>query len=358
MQPHLSLGQAVPTTLNPKSREPKGQFENGSGDAILLALYPFGSYIPLRSRYSLPLGTPAANCSARMAAMGSLASGADHHDHSTLEVVPTHDYDRIAFNKNDKIAFVPCHEHDKVFVPPQPNDAAHYHQGNFGPWSPQTTLTQSGSVWGGATATSGGDVGTEKREKILGLKRRIFFAVLGIIALLVAIGIGVGIGVGVSTRSTNNAEAEAAANASSTSDVISISTTSIQTLGTATGSVQSTTATSASRTSTSESSTSSAPQSTASRQVGGIGGRCSENWGSDCICLDEEICAGKWSGTAQTGRRPNWPCPNDPDNVKGCYVQPCKDASQPSSRCMWTEGCAELDPGKCRSCSSHGHPHS
>lgn len=326
-----------------------------------LGFFHSASTFPYDYGKSLPPGTPAADNSARMAEMGSLAGGAGNYDHSTLEVVPTQDYGKVAFNKNDKVAFVPFHEHDKMAVPPQPyDDAVHYHQANVDPqpyddaahyhqtnaaglWRPQT-LEQSGSAWDGDAGASGG-VGTEKREgiRILGLKRRVFFIVLGIVALLVAIGVGVGVGVGVSTRSTSNAEADTAA--SSTSQTAS--TTLTQTPGTATSSVQSATATSASEASTSRSSTSSASQSTPSRQViGGVNGRCTENWGSDCICLDENVCVDKWNGTSQTGNRPDWPCPNDPIYVKACYVQPCMDALQPSSRCLWREECAELDPGK------------
>ncbi|KAK4232819.1 hypothetical protein C8A03DRAFT_39542 [Achaetomium macrosporum] len=256
-----------------------------------------------------------------MTEIGVLAGGAGQHDHSTLEVVPTQYYGKVAFNKNDKVAFVPCREHDKVVVPPKSYIAADYDQAqaNRGPWSPQTPLALSRSAWDGDAGGLGGDVGTEKRERILGLKRWVAI-VLGVTSL-VAIGVAVGAGVGVLTRSRNNAEAEAAAS-------------------------QSVTATSAWRTSTSGSPTSSAPQSTAFRQVGGVGGRCSDNWGSDCICLDENVCAGTWNGIAKTGLRPNWPCPNDPVNIKGCYVQPCRGASQPSSRCLWREGCVEADPGK------------
>ncbi|KAH6857050.1 hypothetical protein B0I37DRAFT_89272 [Chaetomium sp. MPI-CAGE-AT-0009] len=291
-----------------------------------------------------------------MADMGRLAGGAGHNDHSTLEVVHTQDYNNVAFNKNDKVAFVPSHEHDKIAVPPQAyDDAAYYHQPNSGAWRPQTettpaTVAQSGYTWDGDARAPGGDVGTGKKERILGLKRWVFFTVMGIVLfIVVAVGVGVGVGVGVSaTRSTSNAEAGAAA--SSTSDTAALSTastTSMQTPETATSSVQSATATSASRASTgSRSSTSSATRSTPSRQlVGGFNGRCTENWGSDCICLDENVCASTWNGTAQTGRKPDWPCPNDPVYVKACYVQPCKDASQPSSRCLWREDCAELDPG-------------
>ncbi|KAK3290956.1 uncharacterized protein B0H64DRAFT_50109 [Chaetomium fimeti] len=220
-----------------------------------------------------------------VAEMGSLAGGPDrYYDHSNLEVVPNQNHGNVAFNKNDKVAFVPSHEHDKIIVPPQPyDDASHYHQANPSLWRPQTTLAQSGSAWYGDAGASGGDMGTGKREgiRILGLKRWVFFTVLGVVAFAVAIGVGVGVGVGVSTRSTSNTEAAAAA--SSTSDTAAISTastTSMMTPGPATSPVQSTTATSASQASTSGSSTSSAPRNTPSRQViGGVNGRCTDNWG-------------------------------------------------------------------------------
>jgi hypothetical protein len=53
-----------------------------------------------------------------MAETGGVASGGGQHDHSNLEVVPTHDYSNVGANKNDKIAFVPCRDHDKLVVPP------------------------------------------------------------------------------------------------------------------------------------------------------------------------------------------------------------------------------------------------
>ncbi|EAQ93796.1 predicted protein [Chaetomium globosum CBS 148.51] len=320
-----------------RSLELRGQLENSGADASfpLALIHPvltFSYRLAITvTRSHGPRGTPTTDCNAQMAEMGSLAGSADHNHHSTLEVVPAQDSSKLAFNKNDKVAFVPSHEHDKIAVPPQPyDDASHYQQADAGHWRPQSTPTQDGYTWDGDASdpwAAGEGVGTEKKERILGLKRWVFFAVLGIAALLVAIGVGVGVGVGVSTRPTSNAEADAAA--SSTSDAGIPATTSGQ-----------------SATATSRSPTSSAPQSTPSRQVGGVGGRCSENWGSDCICLDETVCSTAWNGTAQTGRKPDWPCPNDPASIKACYVQPCKNAAQLSSRCLWREDCAELDPGK------------
>jgi hypothetical protein len=243
-----------------------------------------------------------------MAETGGVASGGGQHDYSNLEVVPTHDYSNVGANKNDKIAFVPCRDHDKLVVPPQPYDAAHYDQGNHGPWSASTAIG-----WGDHVGGPGGDIATTKEERILGLKRRIFYIVLGIGLLLAAIGIGVGVGVGVSTRSRNDAGAEAAASSSSSQSATATSSTS---------------------------------QATPTLQSGGNGGRCTSGWGGDCTCLDENACAATWNGTSLTGHKPNWPCPNDPPSIKACYVHPCKGGSQPNSRCHWKEGCAERDQGK------------
>lgn len=47
-----------------------------------------------------------------------------------------------------------------------------------------------------------------------------------------------------------------------------------------------------------------------------------------------------------TGTKGNWPCPNDPPEIRGCFIQPCKGTPQPGSQCAWTEACLEEDPGK------------
>ncbi|KAK0712049.1 hypothetical protein B0H67DRAFT_493063, partial [Lasiosphaeris hirsuta] len=75
-----------------------------------------------------------------------------------------------------------------------------------------------------------------------------------------------------------------------------------------------------------------------------VGGRCSNQWGGDCICLDEGICRNKWKGTPYTGTPDNWPCPNDPDNIMACVVKPCLGKVEPA-QCLWKEACRQLDPG-------------
>ncbi|KAK0612220.1 hypothetical protein B0T14DRAFT_440449 [Immersiella caudata] len=82
---------------------------------------------------------------------------------------------------------------------------------------------------------------------------------------------------------------------------------------------------------------------TASVKIGGIGGRCSNNWGGDCICLDKDVCRTKWKGTPYTGTPDNWPCPKDPDNIMACVVKPCLGKSDPS-QCLWKETCREPNP--------------
>ena len=272
--------------------------------------------------------------------------GPGGHDHSTLEVVPDHDYDRAAFGRNDKIAYVPSRENDKVVVEP-PYDPVYPEQSHPEPYSPQTTLAQGGSAWEGDAWTTGADQGAKKkRERICGLKRRTFFIMLWVVSILVAIGVGVGTGVGVSLRSSNGSGAEADA-AGSGGDMATNSTSSLpaQTSLTA-SSIPSGTGTSASRTAPFTSVSVSAVPSNGAVQIGGPGGRCSNTWGSDCICLDIDVCVNKWKGEPFTGHdASDWPCPKDPNNIVGCIVKPCLGKSAPS-QCMWREGCSQVDNSK------------
>jgi hypothetical protein len=80
-------------------------------------------------------------------------------------------------------------------------------------------------------------------------------------------------------------------------------------------------------------------------KIGGIGGRCSNNWGGDCICLDKDVCRTKWKGTPYTGTPDNWPCPKDPDNIMACVVKPCLGKVEPS-QCLWKEACSQPNPGR------------
>jgi hypothetical protein len=82
-------------------------------------------------------------------------------------------------------------------------------------------------------------------------------------------------------------------------------------------------------------------------QVGGSGGRCtSEYWGPNCICLDGNVCQNKWKGKTYSGNGPgHWPCPNDPNNIVACLVQPCLGKALPS-QCLWREACSQVDNSK------------
>ncbi|KAK0714473.1 hypothetical protein B0T21DRAFT_387151 [Apiosordaria backusii] len=81
--------------------------------------------------------------------------------------------------------------------------------------------------------------------------------------------------------------------------------------------------------------------STNTPQIGGIGGRCQNQWGADCICLDSGICVNKWNGTPYTGYEGNYPCPDDADNIMACVVKPCLGQTDPAE-CLWRERCSEV----------------
>ncbi|KAK3387366.1 hypothetical protein B0H63DRAFT_392855 [Podospora didyma] len=84
------------------------------------------------------------------------------------------------------------------------------------------------------------------------------------------------------------------------------------------------------------------PRSSSTSDPSILGGRCANGWGSDCICLDESTCRNKWKGTPYTGYSPNWPCPNEPDNVMACVVKPCLGQVAPA-QCLWKEACSTTD---------------
>lgn len=76
-----------------------------------------------------------------------------------------------------------------------------------------------------------------------------------------------------------------------------------------------------------------------------IGGKCSGDWGANCICLDKGVCANTWNGRPQQGSAGNWPCPYDADNVWGCYVAPCKGKGV-NTVCQWRDWCENSIYGK------------
>ncbi|KAK0618881.1 hypothetical protein B0T14DRAFT_431813 [Immersiella caudata] len=68
-----------------------------------------------------------------------------------------------------------------------------------------------------------------------------------------------------------------------------------------------------------------------------VGGRCSSFWrNTGCICLDKNVCERTWGGVSIQGVAPDWPCPDDPGNVWGCQISPCRGGSS----CQWRDRCA------------------
>ncbi|KAL2187594.1 hypothetical protein L209DRAFT_753642 [Thermothelomyces heterothallicus CBS 203.75] len=278
-------------------------------------------------------------------------------DHSTLEVFEGHYHDKAVFGKNDKVAYVPSREDYKVVVQ-QGTDArkpatpgAYSDQNQPEQYSPQTTYAPGASAWEGDAFSSREPPQTDGGgKKVLGLKRRAFFIVMWVASLLVAIGIGVGVGVGVSMRSSSGSggsDSDAGADLGSDSAMPPRTTTPGSTgAGSAASSSSSSSSSvtgSASRGATPSSVTLTAPRSTAAVQIGGVGGRCSNNWGADCICLDRDVCVNRWQGEPMTGTGPaDWPCPDDPNNIVACIVKPCLGKPE-GSQCMWSEACRQVD---------------
>ncbi|KAL2150665.1 hypothetical protein VTH82DRAFT_7228 [Thermothelomyces myriococcoides] len=277
-------------------------------------------------------------------------------DHSTLEVVEGPDQDKASFNKNDKVAYVPSRGDDKMVVQhdagaPKPvttTPSDHPDQCS----SPQTTFAAGASTWDGDAFSAREPPGTGggKSKKILGLRRRTFFILMWALSFLVAIGIGVGVGVGVSMHSNNNNNnnnnngdsSDGAAAEESDSSIPPRTTTSPGT-GSAGDSSVTASPTSSRRTTTGSASSVTAPRSTAAVQIGGIGGRCSDVWGPDCICLERDVCVNRWQGETYTGNGPeDWPCPDDPPSIVACIVKPCLGKPE-GTQCMWTEACREPD---------------
>ncbi|KAK4443514.1 hypothetical protein QBC34DRAFT_452464 [Podospora aff. communis PSN243] len=240
--------------------------------------------------------------------------------HSTLEVAPGRDYDKEAL--------------------PVPYIAG---QG------------LGGGIWAGA--------GPQEEAKILGLKRRTFFilAWIGSIVVAVAASVGGSLGATMGNRTCGVATNEGTATAQ-VSTALSASTR-LPTPGvpsdTNTPSSETTLSSTAVLTifttppTTRTGSASTLTTNTASVKIGGIGGRCSNNWGGDCICLDKDVCRTKWKGTPYTGTPDNWPCPKDPDNIMACVVKPCLGKSEPS-QCLWKETCRELNPDSAPICPGEG----
>jgi len=78
--------------------------------------------------------------------------------------------------------------------------------------------------------------------------------------------------------------------------------------------------------------------STASLAAAYVGGPCAKNFNKDgdCICLHQKTCTSKWNGQVVTGKKGNWPCPDDENDVKGCVISDCDSFF---SLCKWTSDC-------------------
>jgi hypothetical protein len=277
------------------------------------------------------------------------------HPHSDLEVVPdSANFDKIAIPSS------PYSHHDKILVPQQP-----YYQ--------KEVVEQNayGVVGGGynnspevAAAAAGYGNGSEgqgaaapippagRREKILGLRRKTFFILVWVFSIALAIAIGVGAGVGASSSRNNNAAAAANGTTTGIREEITAApgpaAPSQNSSGANTAGGPSTAPllpTSLPATTTSPSSQSSSSTAPPPLKTGGVGGRCSNQWGADCVCLDSGICRAVWLGTPYIGHEGNWPCPADPANVMACVVKPCLGKAK-GAQCLWREACRELSPGE------------
>jgi len=236
--------------------------------------------------------------------------------HSTLEVAHGRDYDKEAV--------------------PQPYIAG---QG------------LGGAVWAGAVPDE---------ARILGLKRRTFFILAWIASIVVAVAASVGgsLGATMGKHTCDIATDEAAAATARVSTALSATSRSA-TAGVpgstgSSGVVPESTRESARTTptvsttkgpSSTTGSSSVSTTNTVSVKIGGVGGRCSNQWGGDCVCLDQGICKNVWKGTSYMGTPDNWPCPNDPNNIMACVIKPCLGKTEPS-QCLWKEACRQPNPGE------------
>lgn len=267
------------------------------------------------------------------------------HPHSDLEVVPDGaDYDKTAVPSS------PYSHHDKILVPQQPYYQKEVVEPNAygvdgGGYNKSPAAAVAGSGNGDAIAALIAPPPT-RREKILGLRRRTFFILVWIVSIALAIAIGVGAGVGASASRNNSS------NAATTTGVREEITnagagpaTPSPTTPPGDGGVQASPTTrlfTTTRLSTTTATTASPPPPV---KTGGIGGRCSNQWGADCVCLDSGICRDVWRGTPYIGYEGNWPCPGDPANVMACVVKPCLGKAK-GAQCLWREACREVDDGE------------
>ncbi|KAH6618171.1 hypothetical protein B0J18DRAFT_436695 [Chaetomium sp. MPI-SDFR-AT-0129] len=239
------------------------------------------------------------------------------------------------------------------------------------------------------------------KGKILGLPRRTFFILIWVTTLLIAIAVGIGAGVGVGLKSHSSDSNTSGSNNNNGNDgglvggvstaaggpgsmpdqtaspgsgsqtqlgMDASSTASSGSVKTKTRTHQkpSTTLTTSSHPSSSSSSSppppeetttsnppptsspTSSPTPTPTAQAGYTNGRCVNNWGGDCICLDANECATQWQGQPYRGTVDNRPCPGsstNPDQTEGdttgvmaCVVQPCGGRGRPA-QCLWADAC-------------------
>lgn len=77
------------------------------------------------------------------------------------------------------------------------------------------------------------------------------------------------------------------------------------------------------------------------------GGRCSGAYNTDfCICLDHNACVNTYGGTTIQGGDGAYPCPNDADNVWGCFVSNNCPTLGSDTSCRWSNSCANPLPSK------------
>lgn len=271
-------------------------------------------------------------------------------------------------------------DYDKEVVHP-PNYPNSQEQQYYQQQQPQG-LDNGPSTWTTGPASTAPPTTADHERKICGIKRRTFLIIAWVVTLIIAVAIGVGAGLGATMKSRNgdsSAQSQGAAAATTTeTDLAAVTesrtTTHKQTPGVSdtaltiptsppatkdddprpstsfsTFETQITTTPSPPPTTTATpprqiTTTPAAPTtSTKTPKIGGPGGRCQNEWGSDCICLDEGICVNKWKGTPYTGFKGNWPCPDDPDNIMACIVKPCLGQdSTGQTQCLWREACSKL----------------
>lgn len=266
------------------------------------------------------------------------------HPHSDLEVVPDGaDYDKTAIPSS------PYSHHDKILVPQQPYyqkevvEQNAYPVGGDGYNNNNPAPAAAGHGNGDAIAALIAPPPT-RREKILGLRRKIFFILVWIISIALAIAIGVGAGVGASSSRNNSSAATKTGVKEEITAAASGHATPSPTSSTSPGGAQVSPTTRLSTTDSRLPTTTISP-SPPPVKTGGVGGRCSNQWGADCVCLDSGICRDVWRGTPYIGYEGNWPCPGDPANVMACVVKPCL-GKQKGAQCLWREACREVETGE------------